>query len=337
MKKLGWLFLMITFLILGIGGSHYSSDPGLEGNLVLKPFQEGTQNFKEVVITVNDQEISLDMLLEQIRKQGGHLPGQFETEMQREQLMDELIHFELLAQEAEKLNYHNDPEVQLAYKKILVSKFRKEQIQTELSQLIITEEKTEDYYKEHHDRYTEPAMRRLAMIFLRSSANQTLESLKTLRQKAEKIRVMAKHQKSKDFGKLAAKYSDDLQSKFKGGTLTWISKKSRNYRLDPKIITSAFKLKKISDLSPIIETKNGYYLLKLIDLRNERIKPLKAVKLQIQADLKAEQKQLWLNTFNTRLKNKAEIKLNQGLLNNDKIWEPRILIASPLPSFPVKQ
>ncbi len=150
------------------------------------------------------------------------------------------------------------------------------------------------------------------------------------------IRQMAKRQTGSDFGKLAAKYSDDVQSKYKGGALPWLSEKSRYFRLEPAIIKAAFKLRKKSEISQPIETKNGFYLLKLIDKRQEQIKPMAAVRLQIQADLKASLKQKWLDGFYKKLRKNAEIHANDSLLSEDVIWKNQGSKGSQVPRFPAR-
>jgi parvulin-like peptidyl-prolyl isomerase len=147
---------------------------------------------------------------------------------------------------------------------------------------------------------------------------------------------MALHENSAGFGKLAAKYSDDLQTRYKGGTLPWLSKSARYFRLEPTIVKAAFKLEKQGEISRVIETKNGFYILKLIDQRAERTKPLEAVKLQIQADLKAGLKQKWLDDFHQKLKANAEIVTNDKLLDQDVIWKSQSIVQNSVPTFPAK-
>ncbi len=171
MKKAPWILSASLTLLIGIGLFYHFFDSGIQGNLELKPYISD-KSLEQPVISINQQPISVGMLMEEVRKKGGHIPGRFDNDEQRQKVIDELIHFELLAQEAKKLNYPNDPEIRLAYKKLLVAKFKREQIQTQLSEIIITDSEIKSYYKDHIESYKESAMYRVAMIFLRKPDSQ---------------------------------------------------------------------------------------------------------------------------------------------------------------------
>ncbi len=335
MKKTYVAILALLVVGAGIGSYGVLRKSDVRGRLDLKAFTS-KQSLEQAVISVNQAPISLGMLLEEVKKKGGHIPGRFASDEQRQRVIDELVHFELLAQEAKKLNYHNDPEIQLAYKKMLVAKFKREQIQTQLSEIVINDEMVKEYYNDHLDTYKEPAMHRIAMIMLKKPLISDKNKTKALKKKAGQVRQMAKQEDIAGFGKLAAKYSDDLQTKYKGGALPWLSKSARHFRLEPAIVKAAFNMEKKGEISRIIETGNGFYILKLIDHRPQKTKPLEAVKLQIQADLKTGLKQKWLDDFHKKLKANAEIVTNDKILGEDVIWKSRAIVHSSVPTFPTR-
>lgn len=335
MKKIYMFILGILVVGAGLGYHSFSRKADVRGQLDLKAFTS-KQSLEQAVVSVNQSPISLGMLLEEIKKKGGHIPGRFAADEQRQRVIDELVHFELLAQQAKKLNYHNDPEIRLAYKKMLVAKFKREQIQTKLSEIVITDEMVKDYYEDHIDSYREPTMHRIAMIKLRKPLIKDKQKARALKNKAKQIRQMAKQEDIAGFGKLAAKYSDDLQTKYKGGALPWLSKSARYFRLEPDIVYAAFNLKEKGETSDIIETKNGLYILKLIDRKQQKTKPLEAVRLQIQSDLKAGLKQKWLDDFHQQLKTNAEIVTNDNILDEDVIWKSQAIVHSKVPTFPAR-
>jgi len=76
-----------------------------------------------------------------------------------------------------------------------------------------------------------------------------------------------------DFGKLAAKYSDDKGSSVKNGELPWFG----TGRMVPEFETAAFALKEKGEVSKPIQSEYGWHILKLIDKKGlasfEDLKP----------------------------------------------------------------
>jgi len=62
------------------------------------------------------------------------------------------------------------------------------------------------------------------------------------------------------------KYSEEGTSRFKGGDIGWLSTREERYRWPDAVVEAAFALE-IGEMSELIETEDGYYLLKKTDGR----------------------------------------------------------------------
>jgi peptidyl-prolyl cis-trans isomerase SurA len=109
-----------------------------------------------------------------------------------------------------------------------------------------------------------------------------------------------------DFAKVAGKYSDDLATKPKGGDFGFITIR----RIIKEITEPLFNLKNIGDLTPVIQTKYGFHILKLTGK-----KPYPAFdedKDNLKKIYQTANYQLDYDTLATGLKNKYQYKLNDG-------------------------
>src|SRR6202035_2058093 len=92
-----------------------------------------------------------------------------------------------------------------------------------------------------------------------------------IRQKAEDVLKQAKH--GGNFEDLAKKYSEDDQSKAKGGDLGWIVEG----QTVPEFQQTAFSLPKGS-ISDLVKTQYGFHIIKVLDRETAHIKPLEDVR-----------------------------------------------------------
>lgn len=82
-----------------------------------------------------------------------------------------------------------------------------------------------------------------------------------------------------DFGKLAAKYSDDPGSAKNGGDLGWVS---HGMMVKP-FEDALFGIKKVGDIAGPIRSKYGYHIIKLDGIRAGKTKPFSEVRAQLAA------------------------------------------------------
>ena len=282
--------------------------------------ETGTENpgEKPAIAMIGDQKITLNQMQNEMRHRGGHIPGRFESYESKKAVLDELIYFELLAQKAKRAGYEKDPEIVTALKRLIVEKFKQDYIEKLLHRQKISNLEIQNYYNDHMDRFTSPEMFRAAILTIKYSSKDNLVTKKEKRERAETVRKEALKQRSKtkDFGKLAREYSDDLKTKFRGGAMSWLAKDSKIYHLDQDVAKALFILEKPGDISPVIETKEGLFLIKLMDKRNGQKKRYKSVQNQIRNQLVAEKRQKWLDDYYQEIKKEFTITINKEGLSS---------------------
>ena len=154
---------------------------------------------------------------------------------------------------------------------------------------IVTLYDQEQFYKKNLDRYTEANTKLIYVSF-----SDTVTELKAKQRISD---LAARVKKGADFTALVKEFSEDEDSKKKGGAFT--IKKSDQI---PDVVKNAvFGLKK-GEVTEPVKLPNGYYLFRLQELV---VKPFKDIKDQIFTEIKQERKNVWLNVVRKQVEVKA--------------------------------
>lgn len=141
-------------------------------------------------------------------------------------------------------------------------------------QLSINLGNLENYYNENKFKYVITEKRKVSQIFLSNLKNNKEENANLIKLIAKKISSGEK------FGELANKYSNDKLSNKKEGNIGWVSRNE----ITKKISDEIFNLKSVEEVSNIVETESGFYVLKLKGLRDAKIKKFNEVKDLVKRD-----------------------------------------------------
>ena len=134
------------------------------------------------------------------------------------------------------------------------------------------------YYKTHKEEFTIPAELKIRQIFFKVSKEMGKSERDQLRKRGQV--VLAKLKAGKDFKALARKFSDDKVSSSKGGERGWLTK---DYF--PKAVWLEMNRLKKGEISKLIETPYGFYIIQLEDRHPSRLKSFNKVKDNIRAQL----------------------------------------------------
>ena len=133
-----------------------------------------------------------------------------------------------------------------------------------------------NFYNENKFKYVIPEKRNVSQIFLSNKKSSTEEN------KAKIVEISEKLASNLSFSDLAEEYSNDELSKDNGGNIGWITRKDLNSELS----NSIFSITNIGDTSKILETEQGFYLYKLIDIKDSKIKKFNDIKNDLRKDYK---------------------------------------------------
>jgi peptidyl-prolyl cis-trans isomerase C len=263
------------------------------GSSASPPEAQPVARIDDVVITVGDVQ-------ERINKQAPFTRGRYTSLDKRKELLDNLIRVEVMAKEAEKRGYDQDPEVIRVKKQQMISRFLQKEFESKLKVEDVPEADVQKYYKEHPEEFNRPDEVRVSQILLKDKA------------KAQKIASQARaadRDDLKTFRDLVTRFSLDEDSKPRGGDLTSFDKDSSLY---PKpVIEAAFALREIGEISSPVMSDQGYHVLRLTQKRPGFSRPLTEVKRQIQQRLFRDMRARALDTFVGDLKRKYSVKIDE--------------------------
>ena len=204
----------------------------------------------------------------------------------RKALLDDMIRMRVLAQEARRRGYDRDPQIMAAYDNLLVNRLRGEVH----AQVKPTAPEIEAYYNAHLAEFNSPAAVRAAVIFVAASLQMPAEVRAQKRAAIDAVRqkVLALPPRMFGFGLLSAQYSEDQETKSRGGDMGYLVESNPGQRWEKPVIDAAFTLSNEGAVSEVITTDRGYYLLKLIAKRAAIARPLNVSRAQIKRSLADE-------------------------------------------------
>lgn len=250
--------------------------------------QAGPEPESEVVARIGSREIRVAEFREAMaRRSVGDDPAA------KEALVGELIEFGALVEKARELGFDQDPGLRRAWENLLVARLRERQFEPLLSNAVPTAAQVQARYETNQPAYTEPAQRRGAILFFETPPRASEEQQSRLRQRLDEARAKAlnlatNEPAARGFGALAVEYSEDQATRYRGGDIGWVQAGRGDARFDAAVVETLFQLPAPGSLSEPVVTPRGCYLVKLLEVRPQRVKPLAEVRPAIEHTLLLE-------------------------------------------------
>ncbi len=163
--------------------------------------------------------------------------------------------------------------------------------------IVLDDSEIVNYYKLHPQEFTVPTEFGLHAVYL-ASAGKNPEALA-----AQKQEIDAKLKAGTPFDDVAATLSDSPVKELKGDLKT-----VKKGEID-KTLEQAVEKMKTGDISPWVEAKNGWYLIKLVDKKESRLQTFTEVKDQVQQRLYGEKRQKKMDEYMTQLKERSYVRI----------------------------
>jgi parvulin-like peptidyl-prolyl isomerase len=293
------------------------------------------QVVEEIVAVVNDDVITLsqvkeqfDATVQQLRSalQGAEYEAQYQ--MLKKDLLNMMITDLLLMQQAKEKNLNVSEQVKMAVenikkenniesdddlkrglqqqgldfdewiKQLEDNMLKQATIYSEVDRSIVLDDsEIVGYYKAHPLEFTEPEEYNVRGIYL-ASEGKTPEALVEAR-----ALILGKVQAGEPFNALAKEYSEGPAKEAEGDLGRF-----RKGELDKALEQSVAKLKP-GETGDWVETKNGWYLLKLEEKKDSRLRAFEEVKKEVEEKLYAEKKQKKLEEYLKTLREKSYVKI----------------------------
>lgn len=290
---------------------------------------------EEIVAIVNDEIITLSEIRTEYEKNRQVLRAQYQgeelnsrLELLRKGLLDQMVTAILLLQEAAKLRIDVEEQMKMfidnikkenninsdeeffrilrqqgtdyeEWQGVLKENMLKEAVIVSEVQrnIVIDEAEIVSYHKLHPEEFTEPPEFTLKAISLSSDSGNEEEI------EAKKREINAKIESGEDFGAIASEHADGPE-KEKNGDLGSFKKGELAKELEEPVENL-----KQGEVTPWIQFRNGWYLLKLVEKKEARLQPFDEVRGNIENKIFSEIAQVKFEGFMKELKAKSYIKI----------------------------
>ncbi len=215
----------------------------------------------------------------------------------KKDFVEEMVNERILAQEADKRQLKNLPDVKallaVAHQKIIVAKL----IEIEVDRKIKwNPSEASQYYESHKEEFMTPLLLKASHILM--SSEEEANSIK------------AQLDAGADFETLAKSHSTD-NTATRGGDIGYFQKG----QLIPEFEEQAFKLEK-GEISQVFKSQFGYHVLKLTDRVEPSLKDFKVVRARLESQLLNEKRSRALKAFIEKIKGNAKIEIDQKVLDS---------------------
>lgn len=262
---------------------------------------------------------------------GGSVPAERRDAVFRD-LLDQLVAYHLLAQEAKARRFTVDPnevagelarlgkqfpdeatfQQALAARQLTVEGLRAQierdllvgkLLETEVGATVtVGEAEVATFYQQHQDRFQEPESMQASHILIRVEPGADPATRRRAHERAEAVLKQARS--GADFAALAREFSEDPGSAAAGGDLGFFARG----QMVPAFEAAAFALKP-GELSALVESPFGLHIIKAGAHRPARTVPLAEVRDEIRTYLAQQQRQEKLGAYVERLKARAKIEI----------------------------
>ena len=282
----------------------------------------------DVVARWGKRVITVDDVQEQLNRREAFIRTRYQAPEKKKEFLDSLVRFELLAEEAEKKGYQNDPDLIRMYKQWLVSRLVQKDFDPQHDAAAIPVEEVRAYYEAHKQEMVRPEQARAADVTVKTEA---------LAQKvAERARKLPKD-KDSGFTDLVLGFSENGAAQRRGGDLGVLLRTGGNNQVPRAVIDAVFALENPGDIAGPVKAEDGYHVLRLTAKQPAAVPSFEEMEPQIRDKMNKERRDKGMAAWVERLKADAKIEIFEDKLNQIKIditSPPKIPERSPMFRLP---
>ena len=270
----------------------------------------------KVVARIGDARITVGDVEDAVNQQSPFLRVRYREPEQLRSFVDSLVRFELLARQAERDGYGDDPEVQRVVKQNAVQHLIRHDFDERITVEDVPADDVQEYYQSHQDEFTREEMRRASHIAVRTRA----EAVRLIRE--------ARTADARAFRALVREHSQDPETRLRGGDLRYFTRSgtspnARDPRVDEALTAAAFALNEVGDVAAEpVAVGDRFSVVKLTGRRPAEHRTLEQAAPTIRLRLWRAHRQRALEEFVTQLRERAGVRANYELLRPIQLDPP---------------
>ncbi len=266
-----------------------------------------------VVAVVGEGQITQQELEAKLAEQPAFVRSRYSTLEKKKEFLENLVRFELLAQEARRRGLESDPEVRAMLEKVMVQRLVKAETESQ-DAATVSDEEARAFYEANLSEYVKPERVRVSQLVLLAPRGSP-ERQKAV---AQAGRLAAEIQKGGDtlraFDAAVRSHSQDTSTQARGGDVGFRTREELVALGGTALADAALGLKAVGQLSAPVETDQGVHLLMLQARQVGSEQTFDQVKPRIVQRLGSERRARALDTLVQSLREKAKVEIKEDVL-----------------------
>lgn len=263
----------------------------------------------EPLATIGDTTITVGQFAEELASKGSFIRTRYNSPERRRELLDQMIRFELLAQEAHRRGYDRLPEVERSRKQMMIRHYLEQRFEQGGPETISADD-VRAYYEAHPTEFHTPEQVRASHIQIRDRA--TAQRVLT--------QLLAAPTDLRLYRQLAEQHNADQSTRDRFGDLRFFSRPSERMEnepaIAPELAEAAFHIEHIGGIYPeLVHTDAGYHIVKLTGRRAAMHRSLEEAERPIRNRLWRERREHAIEEELQRLRGEADVQENLGVLD----------------------
>lgn len=294
-------------------------------------------DLSDAVALVEGIPIRAEELTAELQRRAGTLDPKLSASEARQSALAELIRHRALLHRARAQGLDRDPETQRRIDRLVASIYLEKHGPDPEKLPLPSDEEIRVAYEKSRSEFATADQYRVGLIFLKRSPKATSEKDLECRRSAERLAtdLASKSANPNAFTEAARQYSEDRASRYLGGDVGWVELGRKAYPWPTEVVQAIAKLKTDGELSPLIETPTGFYLLKRLAYQPPGFKPLTEVRDELVHRLVRTRKSSQAEQFEQDLRAGLQIEIREDALARIPLPETRLAQAAP-PASPTR-
>ena len=267
---------------------------------------------KKILATVGKEKITDEDIMAPINMMPPQFRSRYETPEGKKKLFERAVQMSLLSQEARRRGIDKREEVAKKIKEmadqIIIQELTKEVISDKIS---VSDDEIQKYYNENTSSFIEEEKIKVYLIQFEVKDNATAQQKAEKKHLAEK--TLSRLKKGEDFEPVAKELSDDKRTKTRGGNTGFFTRGKRTDIYGEAFEAKAFSLKP-GEISNVFEGKNGYYIIKVAERKEQKQQSLEEAKPRIERTLKQEKQKKAFDDYLESLKKRYPVEIKDESL-----------------------
>lgn len=271
---------------------------------------------RQTLAKIGDTEITVGEFANELASKGSFIRTRYNSPERRREFLDQMIRFELLAQEAMRRDLDDLPEVQRTRKQMMIRQLLEERFDQGGPEAIPMED-VRRYYEEHRSEFNTPEQVRASHIQVadRATAERVLAQL---REAPSDLRL---------YRRLAEQHNTDEATEDRFGDLRFFSRPSERTENEPEVpaavAEAAFSIERIGEFHPeVVRTDQGWHIVKLTGRRAAMHRSLEEAERPIRNRLFRDRREQAIQELIDELRAEADVEENLDVLGEVQLDLP---------------